>query len=94
MRKYWIKYTRNFGNTYNLCWTDGNDLHENEWERITRKEAETKAREERNRRKYDRSFSGFASACICKHGYDVYGDDTTYPVIVDTDKCFKTYEEE
>ena len=57
MRKYGIKYYRDFGNTYTLGYTEG-------WERITREEAECMARAESKRAKEDPNFSGYADTYV------------------------------
>ena len=67
MKKYYVDYWRDFANTYNVYYTDetmdGFEVPD-EWERITRKEAERLVRRERWRREYDTSSSGYASAWI------------------------------
>lgn len=62
MRKYGIKYYRDFANTYILGYTDG-ELPEG-WERITREEAECMARAESKRAKEDPNFSGYADTYV------------------------------
>ena len=60
MRKYWVQYWRNFGNTYNLFYTENPEeesMLPGNAERITRKEALKLAREESDRRKYDEAFA-------------------------------------
>lgn len=67
---YFIRYWRDFANTFNLAWADNDDdrewLASNGFEQCTRKYAETKARNERYARKFDQAFSG-------------YGDDAVFP---------------
>ena len=65
MKHYYIRYPRNFYNEYTLFSVNAGTPSEAElkrrgFERITRKEAERKCREERDRREYNRSFSGHA----------------------------------
>lgn len=60
-RKYYILRGR-FANEFNLCYE--NDALPEEWERITRREAEGFARGEAWRRKYDQGFSGRAPQYI------------------------------
>ena len=69
MRKYWVNWWKNFGNTYWLCWTDQKEPPVGNWTRISRIEAEWLARRERNRRKTDPSFAYNADACIAPYGY-------------------------
>lgn len=68
MKKYYIKYPRNFGNEYDLRFVDGLDDElraiEQGYERITKKEALEKCRAERWARKNDPAFSGYGSAII------------------------------
>lgn len=67
MRKYWVQYWRNFGNTYNLFYTENPEeesmLPKNA-ERITRKKALQLAREESDRRKFDGAFAYYAPETI------------------------------
>ncbi len=73
MKKYYIHYYRDFGNTYNLYWTDSEEMEcklPQGAERITRKEAEQFARSERERRQFDQSFSGYAASAIYPSDYD------------------------
>jgi hypothetical protein len=66
---YYIENTLGFGNTYNLYHAPADFVPPANygWERITRKDAERKAREERRRRRDDPAFSHFASAYILPH---------------------------
>lgn len=67
MRKYYVHYYRDFGNTYNLYWTDGLESEAalpDGAERISRKRAFELARRERDARKYDPAFSGYADSYI------------------------------
>lgn len=66
-RSYYIEYTADFGNTYNLFHAPADFKAPESWERITRKKAEQLARDERSRRRDDPAFSGFASSCILPH---------------------------
>ena len=66
-RAYYIEYTADFGNTYNLFHAPADFNAPESWERITRKKAEQLARDERNRRRDDPAFSGFASSLILPH---------------------------
>lgn len=61
-KKYWVHYYKNFGNTYNLFWTNSQimeDLLPDGAEQISRKKALELARAEAWREKYD---TGFAMA--------------------------------
>lgn len=66
-RQYFIHYYRDFCNTYNLLYADTEDdlkLIPKDAERITRKEAEGYARDEKQRQRHDHNFSGFADSAI------------------------------
>lgn len=71
MKQYFIKYTRNFGNTYALRWADNAadvaTLTAEGYERITRADALRLARDEAIRRRDDPAFA-------------YYADDHIYPV--------------
>ena len=73
MRKYFVQYG-NFGNTYNVCYTenDAEEAHaiERGMERISRKEAIELCMRESARRKEDPAFSGYAPTVITPFGYD------------------------
>lgn len=62
MKKYFVRYDRDFANAYSLCWTNGETP--DGWERITRNKAEDLARAEARRRREDPSFSGYADDVI------------------------------
>lgn len=67
MRKYYVHYYKDFANTYRLFYTETEKQIASlpsEAHRISRKDAERLAREERERRKYDPSFSGYADIHI------------------------------
>ena len=66
MKKYYVSYPRRFANEYSLVWADKeNPLPDGwEYERISRTEAMSLAREERWRRKHDSSFAHYADAVI------------------------------
>lgn len=67
MRKYWVQYWRNFGNTYNLFYTENPEeesMLPGNAERITRKKALQLAREESDRRKFDGAFAYYAPETI------------------------------
>jgi hypothetical protein len=67
MKKYYVRYWKDFANTYSLFYTENSEqeklLPENA-ERITRKEAEQLCRDENYRRKSDQAFSHFADNLI------------------------------
>ena len=71
MKQYFVKYFRNFGNTYALRWADNAadvaTLTTEGYDRITRAEALRLARDEAIRRRDDPAFAGYA-------------DDHIYPV--------------
>ena len=78
MKKYFVDYYRNFGNTYTLVYAetqadfDALRRHYPDAERITRKEAIEMARAEKLRRRCDPAFSGFASAVVVPASF--FGD--------------------
>lgn len=84
MRKYWVQYWRNFGNTYNLFYTENPEeesmLPENA-ERITRKEALKLAREESDRRKYDEAFAYYAPETIAPLSVEDIVNNSHYQLI-------------
>lgn len=63
-KAYYINYYRDFSNTYNLCWTWEDEPAPEGWQRITRKEAVQKCKAERQARRDDPAFSGYADAYI------------------------------
>ena len=73
MKKYFVKHTLDFANTYDLVYTETEAeeaLAASEgYERITRKAAEQLCRAERDREQYDPSFAGYASDVILPYGY-------------------------
>ena len=74
MKKYYIEYTKNFSNTYNLYWADetnADSVTEN-MERISREEALSLCAQESYRRKYDQACSGFADNKISPVDYSEY----------------------
>ncbi len=79
MKKYYIHYTLDFGNTYELlyceCEADYAALPDDA-KRITRREAEQYCRAENKRRRDDPMFSGFATNQILPAAgdYDPCGD--------------------
>ena len=62
-KMYWVQY-HGFANRYELAWTDNEvdriTAREQGFDHITRKEAVTLARRERERAEYDAAFSGYA----------------------------------
>lgn len=62
--KYYIEYTADFSNTFLLWYAPWNEKVPDSFQRITRKEAEHKAVQERWARKNDSSFAGYGSAYI------------------------------
>lgn len=61
MKKYYVRYPRNFANEYSLVWADSEhpmpDPEDNGWERITRRQAIRLAAAEADRRKTEWNFS-------------------------------------
>lgn len=78
-KQYFVHYYRDFGNCYNLyyaeCPEDFAALPEDA-ERITRRKAEQLCRDEKDRRKYDESFSGYADTIITPAAGDYWEEDT------------------
>ena len=67
MKRYYVHYYRDFGNTYALYWADSPEMEAHlpdGAEQITRARAIELAQAERDRRRYDAAFSGYASAAI------------------------------
>jgi len=68
MKKYFVKYYRDFGNTYNLAWAETAaqlaQAERDDWEQITRKAAESLCARENYARKTDHAFSGYADCLI------------------------------
>ena len=67
MKRYFVHYWKDFSNTYEVLWADSPEAEAAlpaGAERITRREAEELCRRERERRKYDAAFSGYATASI------------------------------
>ena len=74
MKKYYVEYWNNFGNTYNLYWAGTPEqiaiAESNGFERISRKCAEKLCADENYRAKNDYNFSGYASNVILPVDYD------------------------
>ena len=65
MKKYYVDFGKeNFGNRYSLFYTVANESVPETAERITREEAIAYARAERQRRKDDHAFSGYADTYV------------------------------
>ena len=67
MKRYFVKYG-DFRNQYALRYIEGDTAAPDGWERITRKEAKALAKAERDRRKENPAFSGYADAEITEMG--------------------------
>lgn len=84
-KSYFVRYYRDFANTYHLRWApqDNKDaiaqLEEAGFEKITRKEAESLVTDEKYRRKYDSSMSGYADDTIIPWCFDEFYDDWCEP---------------
>lgn len=82
MRKYYVQYWRNFGNTYNLYYAETAEqealAQKKGAEQITRKQAEQLCRDENYRRKYDTAFSLYADNVIYPVDFDGYWMDLGY----------------
>lgn len=76
MRNYYVKYTNNFHNTYNLCYVEDDETPPSgDWTRISRKEAISLCVAERDRERYDNQFSGFADSYIFPYK-ECYSEDS------------------
>lgn len=70
MKKYYVDFgAEKFGNKYSLFYTLADESVPETAERITRKEAITYARAERQRRKDDPAFSSYADIYIYPFGW-------------------------
>lgn len=84
MRKYWVQYWRNFGNTYNLFYTENPEeesMLPGNAERITRKKALQLAREESDRRKYNGAFAYYAPETIAPLSVEDIVNNSHYQLI-------------
>lgn len=84
MRKYWVQYWRNFGNTYNLFYTENPEeesMLPGNAERITRKKALQLAREESDRRKFDGAFAYYAPETIAPLSIEDIVNNSHYQLI-------------
>lgn len=77
MKKRYFVVRGRAGNEYDLIWADENNRHAlpDRAERITRAEAYKLARAERDRRRHDPAFAGYACDCIYPADHD--GDPNT-----------------
>lgn len=78
-KKYFISYYRGFSNTYNLYWTDCEEMEKklpSNAERISRKEAIHLCAVENQRRKCDKSFTFYADTAIYPSDFDGYIEDS------------------
>ena len=87
--KYWVKRGE-FANQYSLCYTISQEqeaqAEDEGWERITWKEAKLLCRQERERRRNDYAFSGYADTHVFPFGipddqlrFDPYSGDIIVP---------------
>lgn len=78
MKKYFVHYYLDFGNTYNLYWAETPEqlaiAEEKGYERITRKKAEQLCADENERRRNDGNSAYYATSAIypidCNHDLD------------------------
>ena len=71
-RKYFIHFYRPFANAYNLYYADTPEMEKalpSGALRISKRDALTQVKEELERKKFDPTFSGFASSAIFPAGY-------------------------
>lgn len=69
VRHYYVRHYHGFYNCYDLYSVEAGsaaetELREGGFSRITRQEALSRCREERDRRRYDKAFSGYAPAYV------------------------------
>lgn len=73
MKKYYVRYYKDFSNTYDLRYTETPEeelaAKQKGYERIPRKEAERLCSAENYRRKHDEAFSGYADNVILPFSY-------------------------
>lgn len=92
-RTYWYKQPRNFWNEYDLFWAWNDDivslqeLQENGYARITRKEAFHLCAEERYRRDHDNACAGYAPDYVLPY----YNPDLIGFIYGDTDQIIDGY---
>lgn len=67
-KAYYVEYYRDFGNTYNLYWAPCDITVPASFERITRKKAEDLCKRERQARRDNPDFSGYADTYIWPYG--------------------------
>lgn len=84
MKQYFIRYYRDFENTYDLCWAETQQQlsvinHDGGWKRIPCKRAIRLCIEERDRRKHDKQNSGYAPIYIFSINHQIcdYRNGTT-----------------
>jgi hypothetical protein len=73
MKKYYVNYYRDFANTYTLAWAETPEqvktAKEAGYQQITRKKAEALCAKEKEERKQNPSFSGYADTVILPIDY-------------------------
>ena len=77
MKKYYIHFTRDFGNTYDLYYCECPEDYAalpSDARQITRREAERYCRDENERRRSDPMFSGYATNKIYPAADDIDPD--------------------
>lgn len=78
-KAYYVEYYRDFGNTYNLYWAPY-DIHvPASFQRITRQKAEKLCRQERQARRDNPDFSGYADTYVWPYGLGYEKAENIYP---------------
>lgn len=79
MKKYFVKYTHDFGNCYSLYYAETEEqlrmAEEMDCLRITRSEAETMCAAENARRKHNPNFAYYADSIIYPIDFDMDKED-------------------
>lgn len=75
-KAYYIQYFRDFSNCYALYWAEQGVAVPQDWERITRREAESLCRKERSARHFTPAFASYADAYIFPADWPTPADAT------------------
>lgn len=79
-KNYYVRYYRDFANTYNLCWCYERNknakvkLEEDGFHRISKERALDLVYQELYRRRFDQSMGGYADSVIYPWNYDAMFD--------------------
>ena len=78
VKNYYYINRGDFANAYQLCYAPSSQKLPEEWERIPRRMATYYASLEADRRKYDKSVSGYAPALVLPYGMEECDLDMYY----------------